>query len=153
MKFIFCFMANPPRGPFTQLPSHSTPVFSAFYQKVKLATHDSQCMMGVTEEELGLRQSPRRSLTTAYFIKESLVALRRRVGTRRRFRVLLNRTYDIALFEVEWRKSVAANGAAKSRQPTSFSILPLVAGANIRRRGRRAGRPTTLASSRCPLQP
>jgi hypothetical protein len=38
----------------------------------------------VTEEELGLRQSPRRSLTTAYFVQEKLIAQRRRIGTRRR---------------------------------------------------------------------
>jgi hypothetical protein len=60
--------------PFTLLQNYTTPVFSYFYQKIKLAKHDSRCMMEVTEEELGLRQSPRRSLTTAYFVQESLVA-------------------------------------------------------------------------------
>jgi hypothetical protein len=65
---------------------------------------------------------------------------------------LLKRPHDIALFEIERRKYEGE----RRRQMRNLPLLAFwtqVTGANIPRRGHRDGRPTTLASNRCPLQP
>ena len=63
-----------------------------------------------------LRQPPERSLTTEYFVQESLVACG--VGSERRRRIswIAERPYEIALFEVE-RRYMAPNGAGQFDNP------------------------------------
>jgi len=49
-------------------------------KKSLLDNGDSRCIMRAKEEGLGLRQSPARSLTTAYSHRRVLSPLRRRIG-------------------------------------------------------------------------
>src|SRR4029077_14635121 len=63
-----------------------------------------------------LRQPPERSLTTEYFVQESLVACGVGSEHRRRISWIAERPYEIALFAVE-RRNMAPNGAGQVDNP------------------------------------
>jgi hypothetical protein len=67
-------------------------------------------MMVATLEGLVSRQPPERSLTTEYFVQESLVACGVGSEHRRRISWIAERPYEIALFEVERRNYGAERG-------------------------------------------
>ena len=65
---------------------------------------------------IGHKPPPVRSLTTEYFVQESLVACGVGSEHRRRISWIAERPYEIALFEIK-RRNLAPNGAGQFDNP------------------------------------